>query len=65
MAAWHLVYIACIFITKKSPFIQKGSDHQCSLEPADLANLVKLAKQRLEQKIFKNTFEDMLLLFND
>ena len=25
---------------------QKGSDHQCSLEPADLACLVKLAKQR-------------------
>ena len=25
---------------------QKGSDHQCSLEPVDLACLVKLAKQR-------------------
>ena len=30
---------------KNFPF-QKGSDHQCSLEPADLACLVKLAKQR-------------------
>ena len=30
----------------KNDFYQKGSDHQCSLEPADLASLVKLAKQR-------------------
>ena len=29
---------------------QKGSDHQCSLEPADLACLVKLAKQRYVDK---------------
>ena len=30
----------------KKLLFQKGSDHQCSLEPADLACLVKLAKQR-------------------
>lgn len=37
---------------------QKGSDHQCSLEPADLASLVKLAKQRPGMGTLRELYPD-------